>query len=78
MRANLKPVKPAMPVNGTVPPKRVCNAEVRPREYLTPKEVERLIKASRARGRTPHSSAPVLAEPRRAHGRAALGHEHEP
>ena len=28
-----------------------CNAEVRPREYLTPKEVERLIKAARARGR---------------------------
>jgi type 1 fimbriae regulatory protein FimB/type 1 fimbriae regulatory protein FimE len=52
MRANLKLVKPApTPINGTVPPKRACNAEVRPREYLTPKEVERLIKAARARGR---------------------------
>ena len=52
MRAKLKLVKPApTPVNGTVPPKRACNAEVRPREYLTPKEVERLIKAARARGR---------------------------
>src|SRR6516162_2181231 len=52
MRANLKLVKPSpTPVNGTVPPKRARNADVRPREYLTPKEVERLIKASRARGR---------------------------
>ena len=52
MRANLKLVKPApTPVNGTVPPKRARNADVRPREYLTPKEVERLIKAARAAGR---------------------------
>src|SRR5215469_917130 len=52
MRANLKLVKLSpTPVNGTVPPRRTRNADVRPREYLTPKEVERLIKASRARGR---------------------------
>jgi type 1 fimbriae regulatory protein FimB/type 1 fimbriae regulatory protein FimE len=52
MRANLKLVKPSpTPVNGTVPSKRVCNADVRPREYLTPKEVEKLIKTARARGR---------------------------
>jgi type 1 fimbriae regulatory protein FimB/type 1 fimbriae regulatory protein FimE len=52
MRANLKLVKPSpTPVNGTVPPRRACNADVRPREYLTPKEVDKLIKASRARGR---------------------------
>src|SRR5262249_25448188 len=52
MRANLKLVKPApIPVNGTVPPRRTRNADGRPREYLTPKEVERLIKAARARGR---------------------------
>ena len=52
MRANLKLVKPApTPVNGTVPPRRARNADVRPREYLTPKEVEKLIKAARARGR---------------------------
>jgi len=52
MRTNLKLVKPApTPVNGTVPPKRARNADVRPREYLTPKEVEKLIKAARARGR---------------------------
>src|SRR5262249_3624382 len=29
--------------NGTVPPPRRSNRDVRPREYLTPKEVERLI-----------------------------------
>src|SRR6516225_1802683 len=52
MRANLRLVKPSpTPVNGTVPPKRARNADVRPREYLAPKEVEKLIKASRARGR---------------------------
>src|SRR5262245_19809983 len=52
MRANLKLVKPSpTPVNGTVPPKRACNADVMSREYLTPKEVDRLIKAARARGR---------------------------
>ena len=52
MRANLKLVKLSpTPVNGTVTPSRACNADVRPREYLTPKEVEKLIKAARARGR---------------------------
>jgi len=38
-------------LNGTVPPRRVSNREARPREYLTPKEVERLIGAARRRGR---------------------------
>jgi site-specific recombinase XerD len=38
-------------VNGTVPPRRVLNSDVRPREYLTPKEVERLIAAAKARAR---------------------------
>jgi integrase len=51
MRAKLKLVKPSPTLNGTVPPKRAYNAEVRPREYLTPKEVERLTKTARARGR---------------------------
>jgi integrase len=52
MRANLKLVKPSpIPVNGTVPPKRAYNADVRPREYLAPKEVEKLIKTARGRGR---------------------------
>jgi type 1 fimbriae regulatory protein FimE len=38
-------------LNGTVPPKRALNRDVRPREYLTPKEVERLIAAAKKRGR---------------------------
>ena len=41
----------ASTLNGTVPPRRTRNADVRPREYLTPKEVHKLIKAARARGR---------------------------
>ena len=35
-------------VNGTVPPRRVPNAELRTREYLTEAEVERLMKAAKA------------------------------
>ena len=35
--------------NGTVPPRRVRNAARRPREYLTAKEVERLMDAARDR-----------------------------
>ena len=38
-------------LNGTVPPARARNRDVRPREYLTPKEVERLIAAAKSRGR---------------------------
>jgi type 1 fimbriae regulatory protein FimE len=38
-------------VLGAVPPKRAFNADVRPREYLTPKEVERLMESARKRGR---------------------------
>ena len=38
-------------LNGTVPPARVANHTRRPREYLTPKEVERLMAAAKARGR---------------------------
>src|SRR5215471_1344156 len=34
-------------VNGTVPPRRVPNAELRTREYLDESEVERLIKAAK-------------------------------
>src|SRR5437762_2673497 len=34
-------------INGTVPPRRRRNRDVRPREYLTPKEVERLIAAAK-------------------------------
>ena len=38
-------------LNGTVPPKRRQNRDVRPREYLTPKEVERLMVAAKKSGR---------------------------
>jgi len=38
-------------LNGTVPPRRRRNLDARPREYLTPKEVERLIAAAKKRGR---------------------------
>ncbi len=38
-------------LNGTVPPRRGRNRDARPREYLTPKEVERLITAAKKRGR---------------------------
>src|SRR5439155_15624847 len=37
--------------NGTVPPPRRYNRDVRAREYLTPKEVERLIAAAKKGGR---------------------------
>src|SRR6186713_2981708 len=43
-------VRPTL-LNGTVPPPRRHNRDVRPREYLTPKEVERLIGATKKRGR---------------------------
>ena len=42
---------PPTAVNGTVPPPRARNRDVRPREYLTPQEVERLIAAAKKRGR---------------------------
>jgi type 1 fimbriae regulatory protein FimB/type 1 fimbriae regulatory protein FimE len=38
-------------VNGTVPPRAIPYATRRPREYLTPKEVQRLSAAARQRGR---------------------------
>ena len=48
---------PPMFENGNVPPRRVANAVRRPREYLTPEEVERLIAAAQKRSgaRTPQS-----------------------
>jgi integrase len=49
-----KAKSPALPpaptvVNGEVPPRRVTNAERRPREYLTREEIERLIAAAAKR-----------------------------
>jgi type 1 fimbriae regulatory protein FimB/type 1 fimbriae regulatory protein FimE len=46
-KSNLRLVSPRA-VIGTVPPKRISNAELRTREYLTEAEVERLVKAAKA------------------------------
>lgn len=47
--------------NGKVPPPlRTTNAERRPREYLTPKEVERLLKAAGQLGRHRHRDKTLL------------------
>src|SRR5215471_7151544 len=46
-KSNLRLVLPHA-VIGTVPPRRVPNAELRTREYLTEPEVERLMKAAKA------------------------------
>ena len=46
--------------NGTVPPRRVANAKRRPREYLTVKEVERLIAGARERGRYGHRDSTMI------------------
>jgi integrase len=41
-----------VPANGTVaPPRRVKNSVLRPREYLTPAEVDALLQTARSRGR---------------------------
>ena len=47
-------------VNGTVPPARLPNAERRPREYLTLKEVGLLMGAARERGRYGHRDATMI------------------
>src|SRR5215211_9289645 len=45
--------------NGTVPPRPVLQAQRRPREYLTSKEVERLIAAAR-QNRYGHRDATMI------------------
>ena len=47
-------------VNGTVPPRRLLNAKRRPREYLTVKEVEKLVERARSRGRYGHRDATMI------------------
>ena len=47
-------------VNGTVPPRRLLNAKRRPREYLTVKEVEKLVEGARSRGRYGHRDATMI------------------
>src|SRR3954468_21829485 len=47
MTRNTAPTTTPAPQNGAVPPRPVPQAQRRPREYLTPKKVERLIAAAR-------------------------------
>lgn len=47
-------------VNGNVPPRRLPNAERRPREYLTKDEITRLIKAASSIGRHRHRDATLI------------------
>lgn len=49
-----------IPLNGKVPPRRVSNAERRPREYLTKDEITRLIKAASSIGRHRHRDATLI------------------
>ena len=64
MRSNAKPSPPRTgptTENGTVPPRRTRNADRRPREYLTAREVNRLMAAARDRGgRHGHRDATLI------------------
>src|SRR5215813_5316045 len=46
--------------NGTVPPRRVPNAELRTREYLDESEVERLMRAAKANRNGQRDGAMIL------------------
>jgi type 1 fimbriae regulatory protein FimE len=46
--------------SGKSPPRKPKNIEVRPREYLTEDEVQRLIQAARRRGRHGHRDATLI------------------
>ena len=47
-------------VNGTVPPRRLLNAKRRPCEYLTVKEVGKLVEGARSRGRYRRRDATMI------------------
>lgn len=47
-------------VNGTVPPSRLTNGDVRAREYLSEGEVSELMKVAKKRGRYGHRDAPMI------------------
>src|SRR5262249_1656385 len=51
---------PSTIVNRTVTPRRLRNAELREREYLTPKEVDRLQYAARKHSRYGHRDATAI------------------
>ena len=47
-KGNLRLVSPCAVIGTVAPPKRIPNAELRTREYLTETEIERLVKAAKA------------------------------
>ena len=47
-------------VNGTVPPPRLSNDSLRPREYLTEDEINELITVAKKRGRYGHRDATMI------------------
>jgi type 1 fimbriae regulatory protein FimE len=51
---------PQASFSGKLPPTKPKNADVRPREYLTEREVERLMKAARKLGRHGHRDAALI------------------
>jgi type 1 fimbriae regulatory protein FimB/type 1 fimbriae regulatory protein FimE len=51
---------PPTAVNRTVTPRRPPNAQLRPREYLTEREVEQLIHSARKHGRHSHRNATAI------------------
>src|SRR3954447_22874715 len=59
MSSNTARATMQIPQNGTVPPRPVPQAQRRPREYLTPKEVERLIATAR-QNRHGHRDATMI------------------
>jgi type 1 fimbriae regulatory protein FimB/type 1 fimbriae regulatory protein FimE len=46
--------------SGKLPPAKPKNADVRPREYLTDKEVDRLMKAASKVGRHGHRDSTLI------------------
>jgi integrase len=59
MSSATAPTTAPIPQNGTVPPRPIPQTQRRPREYLTPKEVERLISAAR-QNRSGHRDATMI------------------
>jgi integrase len=58
-KAHLRLVSPCA-VNGTVPPRRKSNSELRTREYLTEQEVEQLMKVAKANRHGHRDSTMIL------------------
>ena len=67
-KTRLKLVSPAT-VKRTVAPPRRPNAELRPREHLTEREVEKLIEAAKGNRRSARDSAMILSASGTAYGR---------